>query len=214
MTRPDRPPVRARSGRRPLPPLLFLLVLAVIAGAVWWNVFREDSKDAAAAAAACETAQQAAPSLDPKTVSLRVLNATDQAGLAQKVADTLKQSGFVIDEVANDSSEREVTGVGEIRHGPRGNDAAAYVAVYLPNSGDYLDTRATAQVDFVLGPEFVFPDSLASPEAVAAALTSGANAQAACGSEAPASSSSGVPAGSSAATSSAVSPSASGSAAP
>jgi hypothetical protein len=211
VTRPDRPPVRARSGRRPLPPLLFLLVLAVIAGAVWWNVFRDDAKDSAAAAAACETAQQAAPSLDPKTVSVRVLNATDQAGLAQKVADNLKQRGFVVDEVANDSSEREVTGVGEIRHGPRGNETAAYLAVYLPNGGDYLDTRATAQVDFVLGPEFAFPDSLASPEAVAAALTSGASAEAACGSETPASSSatSSAPSGSSAA-----SPSAAGSAAP
>ena len=29
--RPDRPTVRARSGRRPLPPLAFLLVLAVAA---------------------------------------------------------------------------------------------------------------------------------------------------------------------------------------
>jgi hypothetical protein len=181
--------VRARSGRRPLPPLLFLLVLAIAAGAVWWNVFRDDAKDDAAAAAACETAQQAPPSLDPKTVSVRVLNATDQAGLAQKVAEQLQQRGFVVDEIANDSSEREVTGVGEVRHGPRGNEAAAYLGVYLPNSGDYLDTRATAQVDFVLGPEFVFPDSLASPEAVAAALTGGASAAAACGSEAPASSS-------------------------
>jgi hypothetical protein len=190
--------VRARSGRRPLPPLLFLLVLAIAAGAVWWNVFRDDAKDNAAAAAACETAQQAPPSLDPKTVSVRVLNATDQAGLAQKVAEQLQQRGFVVDEIANDSSEREVTGVGEVRHGPRGNEAAAYLGVYLPNSGDYLDTRATAQVDFVLGPEFVFPDSLASPEAVAAALTGGASAAAACGSEAPASSS--APSGSAPAT--------------
>jgi hypothetical protein len=190
--------VRARSGRRPLPPLLFLLVLAIAAGAVWWNVFRDDAKDNAAAAAACETAQQAPPSLDPKTVSVRVLNATDQAGLAQMVAEQLQQRGFVVDEIANDSSEREVTGVGEVRHGPRGNEAAAYLGVYLPNSGDYLDTRATAQVDFVLGPEFVFPDSLASPEAVAAALTGGASAAAACGSEAPASSS--APSGSAPAT--------------
>jgi hypothetical protein len=190
--------VRARSGRRPLPPLLFLLVLAIAAGAGWWNVFRDDAKDNAAAAAACETAQQAPPSLDPKTVSVRVLNATDQAGLAQKVAEQLQQRGFVVDEIANDSSEREVTGVGEVRHGPRGNEAAAYLGVYLPNSGDYLDTRATAQVDFVLGPEFVFPDSLARPEAVAAALTGGASAAAACGSEAPASSS--APSGSAPAT--------------
>jgi LytR cell envelope-related transcriptional attenuator len=208
VTRPERPPVRARSGRRPLPPLIFLAVLAIIAGTVWWNVFRDDAADNAAAAAACETAQQAAPSLDPKTISIRVLNATDQAGLAQRVAGEMQKRGFKVDEVANDTSERKVTGVGEVRHGPRGNQTAAYVRVYLPDGGDYVDTRATAQVDVVLGPEFVFPDSLAGPEAVAAALTSGASAQAACGSSAPTSSS--APA----ATSSATSPTAAGSAAP
>ena len=42
--RTERPPVRPRSGRRPLPPLIFLLVLAVAAGAVWWNVLRQDSE--------------------------------------------------------------------------------------------------------------------------------------------------------------------------
>jgi hypothetical protein len=180
--------VRARSGRRPLPPLIFLAVLAVVASVVWWNVFRQDAAESADQAAACETAQKAPPSLDPKTVSVRVLNATDQAGLAQRVADELKQRGFTVAEVANDPSEREVTGVGEIRHGPRGADAAAFLRAFLPHGRDYLDTRATAQVDFVLGPEFHFPDSLASAEAVAAALKRGASAGATCSSEAPASS--------------------------
>jgi LytR cell envelope-related transcriptional attenuator len=187
VTRPDRPPVRARSGRRPLPPLLFLLVLAIIAGAVWWNVFRDESAKSASQAAACVSAQKAPPSLDPKTVSIRVLNATDEAGLAQKVADELKKRGFTIAEVANDPTERKVTGVGEIRHGARGAEAAAFLGVLLPSGGDYLDTRATAQVDFVLGPDFVFPDSLAGPEAVAAALTSAAGASSVCGTPAPAS---------------------------
>jgi hypothetical protein len=191
--------------------LIFLVLLAAVAGAVWWNVFRQEARDTAADTAACETAQQAPASLDPKTVSVRVLNATDQAGLAQRVADELTRRGFVVEEVANDSSEREVTGVGEVRHGPRGNEAASYVGVYLPNGDDYLDTRATAQVDFVLGPEFVFPDSLATPEAVAAALTAGASVPAGCGTTTPASSS--VPATSSAASSAATS-SAADSAAP
>jgi hypothetical protein len=189
VTRTDRPPVRARSGRRPLPPLIFLLVLAIAAGAVWWNVFSNDAAESADQAAACETAQEAPPSLDPKTLSVRVLNATDQAGLAQRVAAELQNRGFVVEEIANDSSEREVTGVGEIRYGPRGGDAAAFLGVFLPDGGEYLDTRATAQVDFVLGPDFRFPDSLATPEAVAAALTPGASAAAACASEAPASTS-------------------------
>jgi hypothetical protein len=79
--------------------------------------------------------------------------------------------------VANDSSGREVTGVGELRHGPRGNEAARLVRVYLPDAGDYPDTRADATVDVVVGPEF---STLASAEEVAAALAPAAGAAADC----------------------------------
>jgi hypothetical protein len=175
--RTERPPVRPRSGRRPLPPLIFLLVLALAALGVWWNVLRteENRKDEAAGQSeACATDEAAPAALDPATVNVRVLNATDTAGLATDVADELRARGFVVDEVANDQSGRDVTGPGEIRHGSRGNDAAAYVALLLPGAGDYPDTRATAQVDLVLGPEFQFPGSLATAEAVAAPAESAA----------------------------------------
>jgi len=175
--RTERPPVRARSGRRPLPPIIFLLVLAIAALVVWWNVFRTDAKQEARQEAACSTAQQAAPSLDPATINIRVLNATEEQGLAGQVAGQLGSLGFVVDEVANDGSGREVTGVGEVRHGPRGADAARYAALYLPGAGDYEDTRATAVVDVVVGPQFA---GLASADDVAAALQTGASAQAAC----------------------------------
>jgi hypothetical protein len=175
--RTDRPAVRARSGRRPLPPLIFLLVLALAALGVWWNVLRQDQAREAEQEAACSTAAAAAPSMDPTTINVRVLNATDQQGLAGEVAGALGQFGFVVDEVANDASGREVTGVGEVRHGPRGADAALYVALYLPGAGDYEDTRATAVVDLVVGPEY---HGLASIEDVAAALSAGASAQSAC----------------------------------
>ena len=177
MTRTQRPPVRPRSGRRPIPPLIFLLVLALAAGGVWWNVLRQDDQKQAAEDEACPTAE-AASSLDPASVSLRVFNATDEAGLAQKVADEMQVRGFVVDEIANDPTDRQVTGPGEVRHGPRGTDAAAFVALHLPGAADYLDTRATGVVDLVLGPEFVFPDSLAAPEAVAAALSTAPTASA------------------------------------
>jgi LytR cell envelope-related transcriptional attenuator len=176
----DRPAVRPRSGRRPIPPLIFLLVLALAALAVWWNVLQDEQDRAAEQAAACTTASAAPPSLDPTTVSVRVLNATDTAGLAQQVAADLQGRGFVVDEIANDPTDREVTGVGEIRHGPRGNDAAAYLALFLRGAGDHLDTRATGQVDLVIGPDFVFPDSLSTPEDVAAALGAVSSAAAAC----------------------------------
>ncbi len=175
--RTERPPVRPRSGRRPLPPLIFLLVLAVAAAAVWWYVIRQEKQQEEEQQAACQTVAEAPPSLDPATVNLRVLNATETGGLAQTVAAALEGRGFVVDEIANDSSGREVTGVGELRHGPRGTDAADYVRLLLPGAGDYLDTRATAQVDVVVGPEFT---TLATPEEVAAALAPVEDAAAAC----------------------------------
>ncbi len=173
----DRSAVRPRSGRRPVPPLIFLLTLALAALAVWWNVFDTEGELAAEEAQACASASAAPPSLDPTTVSLRVFNATDTAGLAQEVAAALQARGFVVEEIANDPTEREVTGVGELRHGPRGNDAAAYVGLLFPGAADFLDTRATAQVDFVIGPDFT---GLAPPQDVDAALAAAASATAAC----------------------------------
>ncbi|HEV7212976.1 MAG TPA: LytR C-terminal domain-containing protein [Blastococcus sp.] len=166
--RTDRPPVRARSGRRPLPPLIFLLVLALAAVVVWWNVLHQDGVRQAHNAAACASAKAAPPSMSPKELSVRVFNATDRAGEANRVAQALKDRGFTVAEVANDSSGRKVTGVGEVRHGPRGKDAAAYLGAYLPGVGDYEDTRATAQVDLVIGPDY---QKLATPEQVAAAIS-------------------------------------------
>lgn len=168
--RTERPAVRARSGRRPLLPLVFLLVLALVALGVWWNVFRQDADLRAEKEAACAEAEAAPPALDPATVSVRVYNASDQGGLAQSVADDLAARGFTIAEVANDASGREVSGVGEVRHGPSGRGTAAFVALYLPGAGIYQDTRATQQVDLVLGPDFVIGESLATDDVVTAAL--------------------------------------------
>jgi hypothetical protein len=173
----DRSAVRPRSGRRPILPLVFLLVLALAALVVWWNVFDTEGELEAEEAQACASASAAPPSLDPTTVALRVFNATDRGGLAQEVAAALQERGFVVEEIANDPTEREVTGVGELRHGPRGNEAAAFVRLFLPQAGDFLDTRATATVDVVIGPDFA---GLAPPEDVDAALAVGASAAAAC----------------------------------
>lgn len=167
----SRPPVRARSGRRPIPPLIFLLVLAVGSLLVWWNVLHKDAGQSDSSAAACSSAAKAPPSMDPKNVHLRVLNATNQAGLAQQVAAQFQQRGFVVDEVGNDSTGRKVSGTGEIRHGPRGTGTASYVALYVRGATDYKDTRATAQVDVVVGPGY---NGVASQEQVAAALRPGA----------------------------------------
>ena len=175
--RTDRPPVRARSGRRPLPPLIFLLVLALAALGVWWKVMQQHQSELAAQERACATAEAAPPSLDPTTITIRVFNASDIPRKAQEVAAQLQQRGFTVSEIANDPSDREVTGVGEIRFGAPGRDNAAYLGVYLPGAARYEDTRADAKVDLVIGPEF---PGLATPEQVAAALVPAASAAAAC----------------------------------
>jgi hypothetical protein len=168
----DRPPVRARSGRRPLPPLVFLLILAVVALGVWWYVLRQDSaREQAQQAAACSSSAQAPPSVAPSTVTVRVLNATDETGLASTVAKDLQARGFTVSEFGNDSSGRKITGVGELRHGDSGRQAAAYLKLYVPGAHDYVDTRATSSVDVVLGPDF---KQLATADQVAAALKPGA----------------------------------------
>lgn len=178
--RTEGPAVRARSGRRPLAPLIFLLVLALISVGVWWNVFRADADRRAEQDAACAEAEAAPQALDPATVSVRVYNASDQAGLAKAVADDLGARGFTIAEYANDPSGQEVTGVGVVRHGPSGKGTAAFVALYLPGAELQQDIRATRQVDLVLGPDFVIGESLATDDDVTAALAPAEEAIADC----------------------------------
>ena len=175
--RTDRPPVRPRSGRRPLPPLIFLVVLAVAAAAVWWYVIRQEEQHVAQKQAACSTVSAAPPSLDPAAITLRVYNATDTAGLATTVANSLKQRGFTVGEVANDTSGRQVSGVGELRHGSLGKNNADYVRLFIPTIGDYPDTRADDTVDVVIGPDF---KTLATADEVAKALAPAEAAAATC----------------------------------
>ncbi|SDY35430.1 LytR cell envelope-related transcriptional attenuator [Modestobacter sp. DSM 44400] len=161
-----------------MPALIVLLVLALAALGVWWNVLRQDREINQAQAAACTSASEAPPSLASENVTLRVYNAGAKSGAAGEVAAELQARGFVVDEVANDPRpEFQVTGVGEVRFGPAGRETAQYVALLLPGATDRADTRATGLVDLVLGPEF---EQLATPEDVAAALAPAASAGAAC----------------------------------
>ena len=125
--RTERPPVRPRSGRRPLPRSIFLLVLAVRRRGL---VERPSpgQRRSAEAAAACASAEAAPPSLDPTTV----LWCASSTRLTRRAWPNrrrdLTSRGFTVAEVANDPSDREVTGTGEVRHGRRGDDAAAFLA--------------------------------------------------------------------------------------
>ena len=158
----------SRPTRRPIPALVFLLVLALAALAVWFNVLSDEKKKDQARAAACSSAVAAVPTaVDPATVTVNVLNASEVAGRAASVAESLRSRGFQIGLTENDRSGNEVTGVGELRFGPGKEELARFVALQLPGATLRRDTRADATIDLAIGPGFA---ALASPEAVAAAL--------------------------------------------
>lgn len=161
------PPVRRRvSSRRPLPPLIFLVVLAVIALGVWFKVLQTDQARPSSDADACP-APPTVTAMDPATVRLRVFNATPTAGLAAQVTAEFVGRGFAVTETDNDRSGRVVLSVGELRYGPRGAEQAAFVALFVPGITLIRDTRADDLIDIVLGPAYT---TLASPDAVALAI--------------------------------------------
>jgi hypothetical protein len=140
-------------------------------------VLRQDAERQQDAAAACSSAAAAIPSMEPSTVTVRVLNASDLSGRAGQVADALGNRGFEISEVGNDGTNREVTGIGEVRFGVRGRDAARFLSLQQPGVELFQDTRATATVDLVIGPEW---GRLASPESIEEALAAQPTEAVAC----------------------------------
>lgn len=158
-----------RSWRRPIPPLIFLLVLALVAVGVWWQVLQRDEERRAAAPDPCATADAAPVSVDPAAVQIRVYNASDIEGLAAQVGTELQVRGLQVTEVANDPTERDVQGIGEIRFGQRGRSQALLVAANFPGLLSVPDTRSNAIVDVALGPGYA---GMVPPEQVPAALAS------------------------------------------
>lgn len=164
---PQRRPPRRRRHRRAWPLVLFILVFAVAAGAVWWRIFEQDA-NSAAKAAACASARPTAPvNLDPHTIEVRVYNATSRSGIAGVASVGLRQRGFDVVATANDPTHRTVTGIAEVRYGSAGAAGAQLVAAAVPGATLVSDRRSDAAVDVALGPKY---HSLATPAAIREAL--------------------------------------------
>jgi hypothetical protein len=148
-----RPPTRRRT-RRPLPALVLLLALSILAAVVWLRVLHRG--DESAAAACPGRRHTSATQLDPKRVKVRVYNSTNRGGLARTVADQLHRRGFSIAGTSNDplSDTREVHGVGEIRYGTYGTQQATLLSWYLPGIKLTEDPRTDSIVDVAIGPGF------------------------------------------------------------
>ena len=105
----------------------------------------------------------------PDRVKVNVYNATDTSGLASKTATAVEERGFRIGKVDNDPVGRTITGVGEIRFGPKGASGAELVLIYVPGATLVELDRKGRAVDLAVGDGFT---SLAPEEAVTAALAS------------------------------------------
>ena len=163
---PVRRPIPARR-RRPLPALVLIGVLSLLAGPVWWQVFHRSATPANTSACETTTAPGALP--NPRAVHVRVYNATERSGLARTVAGQLGSRGFRVSGTGNDPLEsiRSVEGVAEVRYGPVGAAGARLLHLYLPGSQLLPDSRADGVVDVALGPRF---SALASPAQLARTL--------------------------------------------
>lgn len=169
-----------RSLRRPIPPLIFLLVLALLALGVWWQVLQRDEERIAAAKPPCLSLSPGAPPIDPASVQLRVYNASRTEGLAMAVGAELSSRGLQVVGVANDPVDRDVQGVGEIRFGPAGVAQAIFIAANFPELLRVPDTRSDPVVDVAIGPGYTgllpaeqVPAAYAAMQS--AAVTSAAN---------------------------------------
>lgn len=144
--------VRPSATRRPLPALVFLLVLALLTAIVWWRVIHRASSEAAPkpSPSCSPTAITVVPA--PGAVTLHVLNGTTRNGLAANVRASLAKDGFIVADIGND--DVPVVSVAEIRYGPAGRAAARLVAYYVPGATLIGSARTDNQVEISLGAKF------------------------------------------------------------
>jgi hypothetical protein len=97
----------------------------------------------------CTAAAPLLPS--PRSVTVRVYNASGIPGLAARTAAQLKASGFRVIAVGNAPEAQWFAGAPTVVHGTRGTDQAALVASKVPGGIAASDGRGDATVDVLLG---------------------------------------------------------------
>lgn len=141
---------RAPQTRRPVPALIFIAALVVLAGIVWLRVLHTggDKHHHAVALPPCPSVSPTptpTPTLSalhslplPRDVHVVVLNSTNRSGLAATTAHALHKDGFAIAKVDNDTKQYGghglIAGAAEIRYGSAARAAAALLSYYLPGA--------------------------------------------------------------------------------
>lgn len=88
-------------------------------------------------------------------VQVNVYNASTTSGRANEVWHALQSRGFTVGAVSNDPNKEHVTGAGQIRVGPDGEQfARAYLLPLIPGAQVVVDGRDDSSVDVVIGDQF------------------------------------------------------------
>lgn len=132
----------------------FVTAPGLVLGGLFWAGSLPIRQAAARAQAQCLPVVVAAPK--PASFVVNVVNHDAQPGTASRVAKELTLRKFHTGKVFNDVALKRVNGVGEIRYGTQGLDAALLVQkTILPAAELTPDFRDGTSVDLVVTPEFV-----------------------------------------------------------
>lgn len=152
----------APQSRRPLPALLFVGALTILAVVVWFRVLNRNDGPVAPSPSACGSSSVpvAAPTVlpTPQRVFVVVLNATNRNGLAAKTQKALTRRGFRVTQIGNDGpafgGQAVSRAIGEIRYGPRAELAADLLHYYLPRAVLKLNDSSARTVTLSLGTRY------------------------------------------------------------
>jgi hypothetical protein len=158
----------------------------VVLGAAGWgtlqlvDVFTGDGatkttagKQADCKPAAGATAPPAAALPKPAQITVNVYNATPRSGLAKSTADELKKRGFKIGKVGNAPAayDKKVPGAGLLLGATTATKGVFPVlGTQLKGAATKTDTRATADVDLIIGTAFKTLSPKATADAALVAL--------------------------------------------
>jgi hypothetical protein len=157
--------------RRPLPALVFLVALCLLAALVWWRVLHRDDGHAESKPT-CSTAQAPKQLPQPQAISVTVLNSTKRNGIARTARTALIKYGFQIPgAAANDEKtlggHGVIAQVAEIRYGPTASDGAKLLAYYFPGAKLVATKSTDSTVVVSLGTKY---KTVAAAAAVTKAL--------------------------------------------
>jgi hypothetical protein len=157
--------------RRPLPAIIFIAVLGLVAMIVWVRAITTKTDidealrctpppaqvDGLTFTTLTHTALDGTAPIPPDKVAVQVLNASQARGQGAITTETLRELGFTqIAEPDNDPSYvgQEAKCHGQLRFGDNGRSAARTLSLVVPCVELVKDTRADASVDLSIGSSF------------------------------------------------------------